>query len=211
MGRLPLSLDLVILAGGRGKRLGGRLKPLLDARGETLLARALRTWPGRRVHVVAPEKSHRAALAEHLPEARVCFVSDPGEGPARAVVVSARVSDARWLLVVAADHPAPDRALGERLARAAEGGEGAAVRDAEGRLQPLPSVLERTRLLAQPRTHRLATLIQGLSLIEVPWAELGPDERGALVDVDTAADAHALGIDPDSAPRLRPSEAEPSS
>ncbi|MEL6185855.1 MAG: NTP transferase domain-containing protein [Myxococcota bacterium] len=203
-----MNVDLVVLAGGQGRRMGRRLKPMLEAQGETLLARALRVWPGRRAFVVAPLELHEQLGAESLParSGGLRFVADEGRGPAQAVVAAARASTAKWLLVAAADHPAPARSLAETLARWAQDADGAAVRDQSGRLQPLPSVLSRSGVLECTGAVRLGRLLASMRIAELSWERLSDGERGALLDVDTVEDARAQGIDPSSAPRLASAE-----
>ena len=56
------TVDLLVLAGGRGSRLGGALKPAVDVAGRTLLARVLDARRlVRRAVVVAPDAARPAA------------------------------------------------------------------------------------------------------------------------------------------------------
>lgn len=107
-------VDLAILAGGRGERMGGALKALLvrpdgltilDALARTLGPRVRETW------LVAPGPR----LAALDPGGRLEGVADAGAGPAEALRAAAAVSRARWLLAVGADQPRPTARLLDRL------------------------------------------------------------------------------------------------
>lgn len=123
-----MNFDAIVVAGGRGSRLGGRDKPLLLHRGTTLLDHALRaTADARRIAVVGPTELN-AAVSRYAAEA------DAGQvitltreypafaGPAAAVAAGARAlgdgaagevpvpgSHAPLTLILAADlvEPAP--------------------------------------------------------------------------------------------------------
>lgn len=199
-----MTLDLVVLAGGRGARLGGVLKPLLrPPEGGTLLARHLDTLPGDAALVVAPEARQAPLRGALSGRARVRLVADPGDGPGWALLAAARASAAERLLVVGGDHVAPSVALAARLLRAAAGRDGAWATDAEGHPQPLFVALERQRLLAvagedPPRSP--TRLLARLDLALVEHADLSPEERAALEDVDTPEHARRhrlrLPVDP---------------
>ena len=58
-------VDLIVLAGGRGSRLGGTVKPAVDVAGRTLLSRVLDARAlARRVVVVGPASAHAAVGPE---------------------------------------------------------------------------------------------------------------------------------------------------
>ncbi len=107
-----MSLDAILLAGGRGSRLGGAVKPLLELDGVTLLQRAVTAATdagARRVTVVAAVLD--PALAVHWVRE-----DPPYSGPAAAVVEALADSvadDADWMLLLACDLPR----AGEAVAR----------------------------------------------------------------------------------------------
>ncbi|TFD37384.1 molybdenum cofactor guanylyltransferase, partial [Cryobacterium sp. TMT2-10] len=57
-----MSVDLIVLAGGRGSRLDGALKPAVEVAGRSLLSRVLDARGlARRVVVVGPDSARPAA------------------------------------------------------------------------------------------------------------------------------------------------------
>ena len=125
------SFGIIVLAGGRGTRLGGRDKPGLVVGGRTLIGAvvAAGTAAGaRQVIVVGPE---RAGLGG------VSFVTEepPGAGPVPALRRGLAEATPPWVALLAADLPflRPDD-LGT-LRRAAAGHHGAVFADDAGRPQ----------------------------------------------------------------------------
>ena len=127
----PGSFGLIVLAGGRGARLGGRDKPGLVVGNRTLIGAvvAAGTAAGAgQIIVVGPQ---RAGLAG------VSFVTEqpPGAGPVPALRRGLAEAQPPWVAVLAADLPflRPDD-LGVLL-RAAAGRQGAVLADQTGRPQ----------------------------------------------------------------------------
>lgn len=208
----PEAVDLVVLAGGRGSRLGGVVKPLVRRRdGRTLLEHVLATLLlGRRAWVVAPRslfpplEPALGAIARAYeapgagPPRELRLVEDPGEGPALAVLEAARASDADWLFVVAGDHVSPSRGLAARLFAIASEHQGAWVVGVDGRPEPLYAVLDRVALLeragdAPPRSA--ARLFGRLLMASVALERLPVEEAAGLADVDTPEDLDAHGLE----------------
>jgi molybdopterin-guanine dinucleotide biosynthesis protein A len=194
-----IDVELVILAGGRGTRMGGVVKPLLRRDdGRTILDgidRALSPLCARTL-LVAP-----ADLLRVLdPDGRFIQVADSGDGPASALVTAARVAQAEWLFVVAGDQPRMSAALFARLmGEAASAALDAVVAHVGGRPQPLGALYLRTALLAmpQPAPASLQGVLKCLFRTRVVDAlTLSADERAALEDVDTPADAARLNLNP---------------
>jgi molybdenum cofactor guanylyltransferase len=177
---------IIILAGGRGTRLGGRDKPGLVVRGRTLIGAvvAAGTAAGaRQVIVVGPE---RAGLDG------VSFVTEkpPGAGPVPALRRGLAEATPPWVAVLAADLPflrADD--LGT-LRRAAAGHHGAVLADDAGRPQWLAGCW-RTETLRRAAAGYDGTSLGGLlgplgpALVRVAPA---PGEPPPWLDCDTLAD-----------------------
>lgn len=103
-----MSLDAILLAGGRGARVGGAVKPLFRLDGETLLARAVaaaRSIGAARIVVAAP------VLARDLD---VTWVREdpPFGGPVAATVAALALVEADETLLLACDLVDPSTAAG---------------------------------------------------------------------------------------------------
>ncbi|MEJ7633873.1 NTP transferase domain-containing protein [Aeromicrobium sp.] len=167
--------DAIVLAGGRGSRLGGVDKASLELGGETLLARTLRAVTGAaRVVVVGDADAPGAIVVQEEPR----FA-----GPAAAIGAAMAEVRARHVLVVGCDQPFLAEAVGVLLAAAS--GDGAIVVDGDGHRQHLMSVLDtvalRESIAAQPTLTDLSVhaLLTPLDLTEVRVSA-----RAAL-DIDT--------------------------
>ncbi|UFU03559.1 NTP transferase domain-containing protein [Ruania suaedae] len=164
-----LAWDAVVLAGGRGTRLGGVDKTALEVGGRSLLDRALRASAGaRRTVVVGPEQLP-------LPPEVLRTREDPVFGGPVAAVhagLQALPDGAAWVALLAADLPGAEQVVAELLpaAAAAEGLDGVCLQDAGGRWQWLAGMYRRQSLqtaLAQlPRVEgvSLRRLLAGLRL-----------------------------------------------
>lgn len=185
---LPLSVALVVLAGGKGQRLGGVLKPLLrHANGETLLANVLDTLGplADAAYVVAPAELHDR-LREVAPSA--VLVDDPGEGPAVAVAAAARAIPETILLIAGGDLVAPSRALAEQLLERVEG-QRAVVPVAAGIRQSMLAALDRAATAAiAPAPRSMYRLLAILDATDVPIS-------APLADVDVAEDVDRYGLE----------------
>ncbi|MDF1704093.1 MAG: NTP transferase domain-containing protein [Aeromicrobium sp.] len=179
---LPV-FDAIVLAGGRGTRLGGVDKSALVHRGSTLLAHALEAVVDARQVVVVGE---RPAV-----DGVLTVVEDPpGAGPAAAVGAGlAALGEAAPLVAVLASD-VPEVVLAFQQVRAV--GRPAVAVDAEGRRQHLlalydgPGLMRRSRRGAQEGSS-MRELVAGLTVQEV---------RVDAADVDRPEDAARFGITP---------------
>jgi molybdopterin-guanine dinucleotide biosynthesis protein A len=198
---VPGPFGIIILAGGRGSRLGGRDKPGLTVGDRTLLGSvvAAGTAAGaRQVVVVGPE---RAGLGG------VSFVAEepPGAGPVPALRRGlAEVADL-WVAVLAADLPFLREAHVRTLLQAAAGHHGAVLADDAGRPQWL-SGCWRTGTLRRAAAGYDGTSLHGLLgplapvLVAVTPA---PGQPPPWLDCDTPEDlrrARAWVLRPENGP-----------
>ncbi|NQX27304.1 NTP transferase domain-containing protein [Microbacteriaceae bacterium VKM Ac-2854] len=209
-----MDFDAIVLAGGRGSRVGGAAKVLGQVNGATLLRRALDAGVGaRRTVVVGPP-----SLATHIGTAALVREEPPFGGPVAAIAAgcAALPEPAEWTLVLAADHVDPAAAVAAVLGSAAAAVLESAAADAaaadaaaadgamavdDGRDQYLLAVYRsgslRAALAAMPTVDGVSvrTLTQGLRLhrVAVP--------AGAARDVDTPDDAATAGV---TLPRTEP-------
>ncbi len=209
-----MDYDALILAGGRSARLGGVPKSRLMFDGATLLDRAIAAAGGAiRTVVVGPaadaaEPSGQTTARDVAGQVLFTREDPPFSGPAAAIAagLSALAQDRTpmpFTLVLACDMPLVAHAVPVLLAACVSGAEhdvhfgGVVAQSADGRSQPLAGFYS-TDLL-QKSADDLAsrgTLINasvrallanlGVAAVAVP--------AGSTDDVDTWADADALGV-----------------
>lgn len=172
--------DVVVAAGGAGRRLGGADKAALTVGGRPLLERVLTACAGaRRAVVVGPRRATAHTGVRWLRE------DPPGGGPLAAVAAALPEVTAPLVLLLAADLPFLDTGTVGRLLAAVGDADGALLVDAEGRDQPLTGAYRTAALRAalagpaDPSGRPLRTLTDGLRLVRVP------DAAGASFDCDT--------------------------
>ncbi|MFE1873605.1 MULTISPECIES: NTP transferase domain-containing protein [unclassified Streptomyces] len=141
-----MSYDAIVLAGGAAQRLGGADKPALSVGGRALLDRVLDACPDARTTVVV---GGRRATARPV---RWTREDPPGGGPVAALDAGLRLTSAELVLVLSADLPFLDRETVGTLLDAA-GGDGAMLRDPDGRDQPLVAAYR-----AEPLRREIALL-----------------------------------------------------
>lgn len=186
--RLP-AVDLLVLAGGRGDRLGGADKAALVVGGRSLLDRVLDVDLGGRVVVVGDTP---------VPEGVGRTLEDPpGGGPVAGIAagLTALIGPARrqtaWVAVCAVDQPHAAGVLARLRAELPGVGRGVDAlcpSDGTGRRQWLLAVYRRASLeaalrrLGAPRHASVRSLVADLR-----WGEVEVDP-GRLGDIDTWED-----------------------
>lgn len=185
----------IVLAGGRGRRLGGVDKPALRIGDRTLLEVVLHVLAGVPTVVVGPDRQVPAGVV-------VVREDPPGGGPAAAVAAGLAALPDRLpmdapVAVLAADLPAIDDAAVRRLCRSLDEGsterDGAVLVDGQGRRQWLIGVWRLGPLTAAVRRR---AQWHGGSLREL-FGPMQPVAVGgheaATADVDTPDDLRRLG------------------
>ncbi|MEW6434897.1 MAG: molybdenum cofactor guanylyltransferase [Myxococcota bacterium] len=172
-------LTFVVQAGGKGTRLGGVAKGLIQLDGERLIERLLRLgaeWP---CWVVANEPGFYADLD-------VPVVADvvPGRGAPGGVVTSLAVAATEWVLNVACDMPFVTRAAIDRLLAATGPDVDVVCFQRGGRLEPLLALYRRSlrdgwaaRLDEHPSLQALLRAARHRALV--------PDEPRVLDSLNT--------------------------
>lgn len=183
------AFDAVLLAGGRGSRLGGVRKPTLTVDGRRLvdIALAAAARARRRVVVGDVEVPSGVLRTREYP---------PYGGPVAALAAGLAVLDppAEWTLVLATDLPGAEAAVARLLAAtpAAEV-DGVCLRDHDGRLQWLLGCYRTDALRSRLADRGDPPLTAMWRLLE-PLRLAGVDPAGAaLDDIDTLADADRWG------------------
>lgn len=167
--------DAIVLAGGRGSRLGGVDKAALVVGGASLLDRTLRAVQGAdRVVVVGDVDAPGAVVVQETPR---------HGGPAAAVGAGLAEVTAPHVLLVGCDQPFVAEALQSLLASIA--GDGVVALDPDGRRQHLMSIVDTAALrrsaaaLGDLDGQSLRALLKPLDL-----REIAVPARSAL-DIDT--------------------------
>ena len=204
--RLPH--DVVVLAGGRGERLGGVSKADLELGGRPLLEHVLAACPD----------AHRVVLVgtgEPRPGLLVTREEPAGSGPAAGIVAGARAlgdagEPAPWVLVLTVDAPGVGAVVPQLLERAAgivagasgglpgglpgEAGAGATPdgvvpADGHGLPQRMPVLVRREALLRAADRLGDATGASVRALLDpLRLVVVDVDDPQALQDVDTWQD-----------------------
>ncbi|OCC11800.1 NTP transferase domain-containing protein [Streptomyces sp. PTY087I2] len=183
--------DVIVLAGGAAKRLGGADKPGVRVGGRALLDRVLAACGGAARTVVVGDRRPTArpvVWTREVPQ---------GGGPLAALGAGLRLTTAEYVLVLSADLPfLGPRTVDALLAATGEPGrEGALCTDPDGRDQPLVAAYR-----AEPLRRELALIatehggLAGLPLrlltaeLDLARIDAGPD---AAFDCDTWDDIAA--------------------
>ena len=193
---LPVSdVTLAVVAGGRGRRMGGVSKPrLVHPDGGTLIERLLLALEPlvESTLIVAPAAiapAFEPLCATTAPVPRR-LVFDPGRGPPHAVATVAREVETPWLAAVAADLVKPDRDLLRRLLERRTPDFDAVVPVADGFAQPLFAVYRTSVLCTEPP----ATLMAWLAALRTLRLTMNAEDAASLTDVDTPEDAARYGL-----------------
>ncbi len=182
----PGPFGVIILAGGRGTRLGGRDKPGLVVGGRTLIGAvvAAGTEAGaRQIVVVGPERPGLDGVSFACEE-------PPGAGPVPALRRGLAEASPPWVAVLAADLPFLRPAHLAALHRAAAGRHGAVLADEAGRPQWLAGCWQ-TQILRRAVVGYQGTSLGGLLgplapvLVRLAPA---PGEPPPWLDCDTPED-----------------------
>lgn len=134
----------LILAGGRGVRMGGADKGWVDYRGTPLIRYAIdRLRPQVDALLVSANRNVERYQALGLAVVRDDAGHGEFAGPLAGILAGLRAMQSTWLVVVPCDAPAAPPDLVQRLHGATASGARAAVVLADGRMQPLFCLLAR--------------------------------------------------------------------
>jgi len=173
--------DAIILAGGRGERLGGAGKPDVELGGRRLVEHALEAAAGASSVVVVGDVS--------VPEGVIVTREEPRfGGPAAGLVAGLRAvaHPAPWTLLLACDVPGAVTAAEELLSAATDGeADGYVLVGPDGRRQWVLGFYRTARLhaaadvLGDPQNRSLHALLEPLHLVPIV------PHRALVDDVDT--------------------------
>lgn len=171
-----MDVGVIVLAGGRGSRLGGVDKATMELDGESMLDRALRAVAGLRVVVVGDVIAPGAVVVQEDPR----FA-----GPAAAIGAGLAEVTEPYVLIVPCDQAHLAEVVPILMAASVAECDGIVAVDPEGRRQHLVCLVRtaalRSVVAAQSDLVNLSVraLFEPLGLTEVPI-----DARAAL-DIDT--------------------------
>ena len=186
---MTLAYDVVVLAGGSARRLGGVDKSSLVVGEQTLLERVLAATSGAvRVVVVGPVRDLAAG-----PAVRWTQEQPPGAGPVAGLQAGMAQVRAPVVVLLAADLPFVSAAVVAVLAAAAARGEaargeavprGAVLLDGDGRSQWLlsawPADMLRGALVGAASEASLRSVLGGLSWVGMPATDLPATDPAGL-------------------------------
>jgi molybdopterin-guanine dinucleotide biosynthesis protein A len=177
-----VSYEIIVLAGGAARRLGGQDKPGLRIGGRTLIQRVLaagREAGAATLIVVGPRRDDVD---------NVLFVQDEQDGPVLAVKRGLAEVSAPWVALLAADLPfLRARHIGALL-RAAAGKNGAVLVDDDGREQWLAGCWRTETLRRALETYQGKSLHGLLAPLGPATIRPEPGEPPPWLDCDTPAD-----------------------
>jgi molybdopterin-guanine dinucleotide biosynthesis protein A len=182
----PGPFGIIVLAGGRGSRLGGRDKPGLVVGSRTLLGAVVAAGAAAgaaQILVVGPERTGLAGVS---------FVCEepPGAGPVPALRRGLAEASPPWVAVLAADLPFLRPTHLAALRRAAAGQDGAVLADETGRPQWLAGCWRTQTLQRAAAGYRGASLGGLLGPLAPVLVRLDPvpGEPPPWLDCDTPED-----------------------
>lgn len=172
--------DAVVLAGGRGRRLGGVDKPAVRVGGRSMLEHVLAACAGAATTVVVgPPRALPPAV-------RQVREQPPGGGPAAALDAALPLLAAPVVVLLAADLPrlTADAVTALRARLAGDGVDVALAVDGTGHDQYLCSAWRAAAL--RPGARRVRDLLDGLAVARVslpgePWRDVDTPEDLAAV------------------------------
>ena len=183
----------LVLAGGRGQRLGGVDKGLQPWRGRPLADHALERLAPQVGHVMISANRNASAYAARVTRV-LADASDDFPGPLAGILAGLRAAETPWLAVVPCDSPCLPLDLVERLAQGLAGAQGAVVQrlrtDGVLRLEPVCCLL--STALAHDLARYLADdgrKVEGwLSRHATPVLFDRPEDAAAFANINTLAD-----------------------
>lgn len=187
--------DLVVLAGGTGRRLGGADKAEVVVAGTRLLDRVLAAGPAAgRLVVVGPPRPTRLPVVW-------CREEPHGGGPAAGVAAAMSLIGGPSVVVLAVDLPLVDAAAVARLLHAAAGHDGAIGVDQSGRDHPLLAAYDVDALRAALEDigslhgASMRAVVERLDVarIELAAAALDCDTWADVARAETAATVREAG------------------
>lgn len=187
----------LVLAGGRGARMGGADKGWVVHDGEPLVATVLRRIaPQVGSVLVSANRNVDAyqALAEVVTDADAGLALEPFPGPLAGVLAGLQRASSDWVALAPCDAPALPADLVERLANAL-GSASAAYPVAAARKQPVFALVHRSnapalRAFLHSGGRAMHRWFETLGAVEVPF-----DDASAFRNINAPADSGIAGTE----------------
>jgi molybdopterin-guanine dinucleotide biosynthesis protein A len=187
----------LLLAGGRGSRMGGADKGWVLHDGEPLVAAVLRRLaPQVGSVLISANRNVDAyrALADVVTDADAGLALEPFPGPLAGVLAGLERATSDWIALAPCDAPALPPDLVVRLATAI-GDAGAACPVAADRVQPVFALVRRSaepslRAFLRSGGRAMHRWLETLGAVEVPF-----DDASAFRNVNAPADSGAEGAE----------------
>jgi molybdenum cofactor guanylyltransferase len=136
-------ITAIILAGGRGRRMGGTDKGLVEFAGQPLVVQVARQIAPQ-VGMLLVSVNRNQTAYEDLGFRTISDELRDYQGPLAGFASALRAADSEWLMFVPCDAPCPAADMAERLFRAATAGDAdIAVAHDGARMQPVHALLNR--------------------------------------------------------------------
>lgn len=187
--RAPVTV--VVLAGGRGKRLGGDKATVEVAPGLTLLQRSLALVAPLSDDVIVVRRPDQYL---EVPDWHVVTDQPPFEGPLAGILAGLEAAREEWALVVACDMPFLSRAVLDHMLTLRPGYD-VVVPHLEVGMEPLHALYHRRaaaaiRAALERGEHRLISFYRALRVRAVTPEELAPlDPQGrTFYNINTPED-----------------------
>lgn len=193
-----MSLSALILAGGKGKRMGFQEKALLDIDGRPLISYVIRRLEKvvGDIIISVRDKAQKELLMSVLPEyAYVCDIHK-NTGPLSGIISGLSACKEEYCFIAACDMPFINEKIVEMLFDMSKNHDAAIVRRENGRIETLhavykcrPMILETNRAIINGETKILAPI----NRMKVNYVEIGsirkidPDLR-TFININTPED-----------------------
>ena len=181
----------LVLAGGRGERLGGVDKGWILYRGRPLIESVVERFAPQvgSLLISANRNLQRyAALAEVVTDADSGVPTDAYPGPLAGVLAALNAARTEWMAFVPCDAPHLPADLVERLAGAV-GAADAACAQVDGRLQPVFALVRRATSASLQRHFTAGGRAMHAWLSSLAAVAVDFDDAAAFRNINTAEDA----------------------
>lgn len=181
----------LILAGGRGERLGGVDKGLVQYRGRPLIEHVVeRFTPQVQSILISANRNleRYAAIAEIVTDADACVQTEAFAGPLVGMLAGLRRATSEWLAIVPCDAPHLPLDLVRRLAHARTGSIEAAYVRTGSMMQPAFALIRTAA--ANSLSHWLSSGSRAVHawLLSLDSVAVDFDDEHAFANINTLAD-----------------------